>query len=378
MVSASASLFRLLPRPVAGALRAIWRCLPPAARRYRLQNLATAARQDRFIGSPDYIRFCAIEAGHWADRAAAPAAGGRPPAADAAFASPAEARGEAAPPLDYFLQHPHARRLFYRAPGFPHRDIWEWMQSRGRHYPRLFVPGAGPGVHCRLLIDLGLATRVDANDISATLAARAQAAYATLGYDIRYIAADLNTIELPVRAYDACLAMHAFHHVIRLERLFARLARALEPEGDLFVEEYVGPRFVHSPRSVRRAARKWLRRLPPHLTRDKSGAPLRALHFKDKWEVQKYSPFESIRSDRVLPALREHFTIHEYHELGGGILMPLLEHIIHNFDPENSGDNAWLEAIFDDDRELTFRGAIPNSFVLLRATPRACPPSSVQ
>jgi hypothetical protein len=138
----------------------------------------------------------------------------------------------------------------------------------------------------------------------------------------------------------------------------------------LVVEDYVGPRYTELPRSGWRHAGRWLSRLPERLRRARDGRSLVSrppVH--DRWSIQRNSPFEAIRSDQIVPILRRWFEFEEYRELGGGLLMPLLGPIIHNFDPDDAEANEWLRRMIDDDLRLTRNGEIPNAFVFFTARP---------
>ncbi|MCE5229917.1 class I SAM-dependent methyltransferase [bacterium] len=357
MKSLAEGIARCLPRPLAQAARSLWRRLPPKDKRYLLQDLETEKKRGRFLKSREYREFCEIEGRFWAGFA------------EETDQSDQSDKNSPAT-LGHFLEHSVAREMFYRAPGLAAPDFWQWLKSHGRTFDRVFVPAAGEGLHARILIDMGLAKEVAANDISEQLAARAQREYEKLNYNIKYIAGDLNTISLPAGRYDACVAIHALHHVIGIEHLARELAGSLKPGGELFMEDYVGPRWLQYPDSVKQHVRRWHAMLPDRLKLDRSGAVIRELHFRDQWEVQKNSPFESIRSDAILPALMQYFNINEKYNLGGGLVMPLLEQTIHNYNPADEEANAWLRKIMAEDKKLAASGEIPNFFVLAGAKPR--------
>jgi SAM-dependent methyltransferase len=58
---------------------------------------------------------------------------------------------------------------------------------------------------------------------------------------IRYFAADFNAPAFPDRTYDLVLFQESAHHVLRLEKLFHAVLRALKPDGLVYMDEYVGP-----------------------------------------------------------------------------------------------------------------------------------------
>jgi SAM-dependent methyltransferase len=244
--------------------------------------------------------------------------------------------------------------------------------AEAESFVQAMIPGLDSVAHCRLLIDLKIARKVTAYDIAEGLVEAARAEYARDGYAIDYRVEDLNFVHLPRGAFDLCLAMHALHHCVNLEDLLREAARALKPGSGRFVtEDYVGPRYLEFPRAVRRLAQTWLERLPERLRRLPDGrGTLDRLVFRDRWLLQRQTPFEAIRSDSILPAIGESMEVERLNPLGGGLLMPLLDPIIHNFDPDDDEANAWIERILDADSALTHSGEVPNCYAFVVARPK--------
>jgi SAM-dependent methyltransferase len=355
-----------LESPLIEGLRWIWRRLPPRDPRFLLQRLETEEERRRLLASPHHAAFVRREGAHWSGLAQAPAGGAR---SDSENGASAPRR----PVIADFQAHPVVQRHFHALACPETRDLWLWLAGRWQGLAAGLVLGAGEGNHSRLLVDLGVCRRVEAFDIAEGLVARVSAEHARLGYPIDYRVADLNRVELPAGRYGVCLALHALHHLIALERLAAELARALTPgEGWLVMDDYVGPRHLELPRSIRAHAQRMLERLPARLRRPADGGrPIERLAFANRWWTMKQSPFEAVRSDAILPVLRGHFEWEIERELGGGLMLGLLPAVIHNFDPDDDEANIWLETIARADQELTAAGEIPNCFAFAAGWPRA-------
>ena len=348
-----------LPRPASRMLRALWRRLPPRDPRFMLQSLETARAREALFNSPHYARFVEREIAHWTSES------------QSAGRAPENSSTAGKVRFRQFLAHPVVREAVQRRACPETGDVWKWMAKSYPGRKEALVLGAGRGDQCRLLIDRRIASKVRAIDLAPDVVERAATEFRSLGYPIDYEVGDMNFMRFPAGSFDLCLAMHALHHIINLELLFQRLAGSLAASrGVLIVEEYVGPRFMEYPLSVREAVQRWMTRLPPRLRKSPGGGEMDSIWFPDRWWVQSRSPFESIRSDRIIQVLDSAFRIDFTRPLGGGLIAPLLSAIIQNFDPESAEDNAWLTRILQDDLALTEAGEIPNFFVFLVATPR--------
>lgn len=343
--------------------------MPPADRRFLLQDLEDEARRRAFLASPLYRAFSEQEMRYWGSfHEETPPEAPRP-----AVPETASLASVPQPParIRYYKEHPVVEREIHRraCPDAP--DIWQLLLRKFPARRHGLVLGAGDGNHCRLLVDYRIAAQVTAYDLAADAVLKARAEYGRLKYPIDYQVADLNFIEFGAAKFDLCLALHSLHHIIDLEGLFSQLHRALAPAGAFVMEEYVGPRHLEFPRPARELAREIFRRLPERFRMSPGGGSvMERLEFQDRWAVQRYSPFEAIRSDRVLPLLESRFEIEVQNVMGGGLLMMLLDPIVHNFDPADPEANALLRQILEEDLRLTQQNKIPNCLTLLIARPK--------
>jgi SAM-dependent methyltransferase len=173
----------------------------------------------------------------------------------------------------------------------------------------------------------------------------------------RYWKADLNFAELPPERYDLIVAQTSLHHVLRLEHLADQLAGALKPDGLLWVRDFIGEaQFQFIPKR-RHLANALLGVLPDELTWNE----VRERHFTEvpsRPPGGLNSPFESIRSDEIMPILLERFTVIRSHEHDSILrfVCPPGTRAAYNRTPEN---RRLFEALFELDRALVQTGALP-------------------
>jgi len=192
---------------------------------------------------------------------------------------------------------------------------------------RVLELGCGEGDLARDLARHGLlvtaidlsAERIAAARVQARASAIAGAGASDAAENPRFLAGDLNTMELPGGPFDLVIAHDALHHIVGLDALLERVERVLRPGGTLLVLDFVG--MGRAARVLAAGlyavlptaapyARKWGQRgaLRSFLAseRAKRNALARggsALHDK--------SPFEGISQDSIVPAIAARFDIVE-------------------------------------------------------------------
>jgi SAM-dependent methyltransferase len=194
----------------------------------------------------------------------------------------------------------------------------EWFESwlGGRKFRRALSVGCGTGALERQLIERELCHAVDAFDGSLTSLriAREAARRAGLAGRIRYFAADFNRCALPVRTYDIAFFHQSAHHIARLERFFLQLLGSLEPNGLVYLDEYVGPsRFEWSDDRIA-PQQSFYEALPAHLR----------LHDRLPLPIQQDDPSEAVRSSEIEPVLSVGFDIAARRPYGGTLLSVVL------------------------------------------------------
>ena len=243
-----------------------------------------------------------------------------------------------------------------RATGDPARD---WLSSWAFRYftgGRVLVLGCGEGWLERAIAAWPFVDRIDATDIAPDAVARARAA---AGPKQHYSILDLNRDELPADTYDVVMAHSILHHVENLEHAYAQIERTLKPEGTLIVNEYVGPNRFQVHDHVLTLINS---------LRDALGAP--PFDRPTPQFMIEHDPSEAVRSEEVMPLLRERFDVLEQKELGGTILMHLLYEIVQRFRFDNPVERAIVETLCTFEGALLDAGRIESDFVIAAARKR--------
>jgi SAM-dependent methyltransferase len=200
-------------------------------------------------------------------------------------------------------------------------DVWplEWFaESHPGRRRRALSLGCGEGALERDLFSKGLAERVLGLDISdrALRAARAEAARQGLE-GVEYALADLDRLELEEETFDGVFAHQALHHVRALEHCLDQVAKALEPRGVFYLDEYVGP-----------SRREWRRSRLAEADRVFQELPRRARRRRRlKLPVDWRDPSEAVRSSEIPQLVGERFRIEERRGYGGNLLSVIYPHL---------------------------------------------------
>ena len=232
--------------------------------------------------------------------------------------------------------------------------------------------GCGYGVLERHALSVELAERFEAFDISpeAVQVARSEAEKAGFGERIDYDAHDLNVIELEAGRYDAVFATQTLHHIEALEHLLDEVHAALTPDGQLVVNEYVGPVRFQFPDQRLPLMNELLLALPESHRRNlRTGQLKHEVVRPVEREVYRVDPSESIRSDEIVGLIEERFEIVYRADFGGTLLQFVLADIAGNFDPADPKDVAMIDLVCLYEQTLIEQGVLPSDFVYLVATP---------
>src|SRR5882724_9404289 len=120
--------------------------------------------------------------------------------------------------------------------GQPDLDFPGWMRRShlaGRNDLVGLSVGCGTGYRVARWATLGIFRHIDAFDLSPARvdAARAEVERRGVSNRVALRVGDMATIALPDAGYHVVLGEQALHHFTRLDSTFARLARALRPDG---------------------------------------------------------------------------------------------------------------------------------------------------
>lgn len=239
------------------------------------------------------------------------------------------------------------------------RPLWplEWFGQwlGGRTFDRALSIGCGSGAFERDIVASGLCRSVDAFDASITSLhlARVAAADAGLADRIRYFAADFNQPVLRHR-YDIVFFHQSAHHVAKLEKLYRAVLGALEPDGLVYMDEYVGPSRL-----------TW---------NDELIAPHRALYETLPASIRRFDllpypilvddPSEAIRSGEIEQQLRVGFNVVTTRPYGGTLLSLLYPAL-----RQESVTSELVQDLIAEEQRWISQG-MPSYYAVLVATPK--------
>jgi SAM-dependent methyltransferase len=232
---------------------------------------------------------------------------------------------------------------------------------------RFLSIGAG---NCDTEIRLALALResganefvIDCLDLNEQMLERAKAAASASGVasHIEPICGDFNHWQ-PTREYDAVIANHALHHVLRLEALFDAIRDSLRPGGSLIVSDMVG----------RNGHRRWPEALEP-VERFWSELPERFRYNRLLRRQETQYPdwdcsadgFEGIRCQDILPLLLERFGF-EFFYAFSNVIAPFVDRCYgRNFDPDAEWDRSFVDRVHAFDESEILAGRIKPTIML--------------
>jgi len=277
--------------------------------------------------------------------------------------------------------------------------------------------GCGGGSLEAELIGKNICASVEGCDISPYLVELAGASAAAKGLPVKYYVADLNNCDLGKARFDVIVGAGIFHHVQELEGLFQRLSLALKPGGALLIYDYVGPKRFQWTREQMERCNKWAGMIPMRY-RVKKGYPWYYYMTKGAFNLVPFiyagivenalrrllperaffqflrlkaasviltevspippehllatDPSEAVRSDEIVPALKEFFEIKKLLPLGGTLAQPIFGRIASNFARDAKGCEL-AATILADERECIRQGLLPSDFIAVLATAKGRP-----
>lgn len=254
---------------------------------------------------------------------------------------------------------------------------WSWdrfvlplARRRAGGTVSVLVLGCGDGWLERALARRDEVASIDACDVAAgaVASARRRAESENLGGIIRYHVVDLDRDPLPGGPWDVVVAHSVLHHVAALERCYEEIAARLRPDGLLLVNEYTGPRRFQFGERQMEVIQGVLRRLPERLRISATtGGPYVRKEVPNAGELIATDPSEAVRSDRVVPLLRQRFEVLADAGCGGSVLHLLLYDLVHNFDPADRRESRILALLCLLEETLIAHGELADDYRVLVA-----------
>ena len=276
----------------------------------------------------------------------------------------------------YAIDHPRLRAGLYDT-YLGGLDPFSWMRARMAAPARFALEiGCGGGDLAFGLIEAGTCERIDAFDIAEGAITAAQARVREEGLQrLRFHLLDGNAWLMARHQYDFVYASHALHHIENLEHLFAQVAETLQPGGVLFASDYVGPSRMQYADAHLAAMNAALATLPEAKRLDRFGVLKTGIERRPVELYLQHDPSEAARSAEIIPVMRRFFDV-EVVPMGMSLSFEVLLDIVHNFDPDDDGDNALIDGIMRFEREAERSGEAEPLFACLLARHKAVPSSA--
>ena len=242
------------------------------------------------------------------------------------------------------------RRWNQRLTGDPARPYEPYVAAKylaGRTGLRLLSLGSGAASHELAFARLPQFVEVRCVDIAARLLAQAAATARAEGLaNFRTEVADVNALALAPAAYDVVLFHSALHHFADVAGVLARVRQTLRPAGLLVLNDYVGPARLQWTAAQLAETNRLLREVLPARLRVRYLSRRLKTHVSGPGQLRMRlaDPSEAPESDRIVPALRQHFEALEETGLGGNLLTLVLKDIAHHFVDESDAEAQRLLA----------------------------------
>ena len=268
------------------------------------------------------------------------------------------------------------RRWNQRMTGRPDQPYEAYVAGKylaGRHGLHLLSLGSGAASHELAFARLPQFAEVRCVDIAGRLLDQAAAVAQAEGLtNFRTEVADVNTLDLPAASCDVVLFHSALHHFENVAVILARVRRALRPNGLLVLNDYVGPARLQWTAAQLAETNRVLCAVVPsrYRVRYLSHQLKTSVSGPGRWRMRLADPSEAAESDRIVPALRQHFQPLEEAAMGGNILTLVLKDIAHHFmRDDDAGTQALLAELFRLEDEFLTRHPSDLLFGVYRPLP---------
>jgi SAM-dependent methyltransferase len=223
----------------------------------------------------------------------------------------------------------------------------------------------GDGGHELLMYQTGKVGFVRGFDISAGALRHARHKFEGVGAppdSYLFEELDANDLRLHDDRFDLVLSCGALHHITELEDLLDKVHGLLQPDGHFVVMEFVGPnRFQWTSRQCA-LINGLLAQLDPRYLR---GAVRETFGPPTIEEMLRIDPSEAVRSEELLPLVRDRFRV-DYEARFNGTLMHMLYPRL-NTDLGNRGNpdfDTIVRLLLYFEEVLTAEGVVAPDFVL--------------
>lgn len=266
----------------------------------------------------------------------------------------------------FWLNHPRIAGHYYSKALIDGLSWRQWVRAALGHPARVALElGCGDGAALADTIRAGVAESAVGLDLDESRFVACRELPAFRDGQVRFLAADVNTIALEENTFDLIYVNQSFHHFLELEHILEQVYRALTPQGYFVLDEYVGPpRFQWTDAQLALTA-QLLGIMPRELRMYANGIEKRSEGRSTVEDVIRVCPSEAVRSDEIVPLFRNNFQTVRQNNLGGTIQHLLYSGIVQNFPDGDPETDHLIDCIDGIERVLIDHGIIPSDFVLL-------------
>ncbi len=181
-------------------------------------------------------------------------------------------------------------------------------QERKLTFEHSLVLGCGAGRCERELVRNGVCQSFHGIDISENAIAAARKIAKEQNLPLTYEVADLNFLKLPEKTFDLVVAQTCLHHILFLERVAEQVWRSLKADGYLWIHDFIGETQWQYDLKRISIANQILAILPEKFRKNKiTGQLVTEIERPEPGDLG--SPFESIRSNDIVPVFQRWFSI---------------------------------------------------------------------
>lgn len=185
---------------------------------------------------------------------------------------------------------------------------------------------------------------------------------------LRFLAGDVNRVELEPNRYDLIYALQSFHHFEEIDYIMEQVRGALTDRGFFVLDEFVGPRRFQWTNLQLAVTSQILSIMPKNLRWYANGVEKLAEGRSTPEEVMCVSESEAVRSDEIVPAFYRYFEVVQHQKLGGTIQHLLYSGIVHNFPDNDPEVDRLIDSIDGIETSMIDHGMLPSDFVVLIGT----------
>lgn len=168
--------------------------------------------------------------------------------------------------------------------------------------------GCGAGRLERALLQEEICSSFHGIDISEKAIATARRIAKEKNLDVTYEVADVNFVKLPEKKFDLIAAQTSLHHILFLERVAEQVWYSLKPDGYLWIHDFIGEMQWQYDSKRLSIANQLLAFLPEKFRKNKITNSV-TTEIKRPEPGNLGSPFESIRSNEIIPVFQRWFAI---------------------------------------------------------------------